>query len=665
MPAPGALEAQDALPGLQTGMLLADRYRIVRELGRGGFGAVYRAWDSRLNKAVAVKENLETQPEAQRQFTLEATVLANLSHPNLPRVTDHFTLPQQGQYLVMDFIEGEDLASRLKREGSVSLEHALGWINQVLDALIYLHSRKPPVIHRDIKPANIRIAPTTGVGPGRAVLVDFGLVKITGPQSQTTMGARAVTPGFAPPEQYGRGHTNERTDIYALAATLYMLLTGQHPPDSVQRLAGSPLLPVHQFAPQLPTKISQVIARAMALDADQRYQSAAEFKAALQESTSTVPKPVLVSPMPAGQMPAPVLESPQPAPIPRTVAVEASPPVPAYSAIPPYPPPVQTPPHVPAGVRPGLQATRKPSSCLGRSMLILGGIIAASLLLGLIAMLGFWGWSVMQTSAQATGTANGLATQAVLNITSTSQAQVTGTAQARLSATAQIVQKMTAQAQATGTALAGAVATQAARTTATAGARETLAAAPQATEQAWAALAVALGVNQARTLIHGPESGSLVHNADDTQVVLHIVETNLRDFVVEVRFYNPYATSQGEWDYGLMLRHTGGNEQLRLSVSSDGTWELRNVTGDVDNATVIHEGSVSNLDTSQNGYNTFLVICQGERGFFYLNSSPVASLDLSSRMNAGWIALGTGMWTGHEINGAQTRFENFVIWSLP
>jgi serine/threonine protein kinase len=652
-------EAEAAPPSLKTGMVLVERYRIVRELGRGGFGAVYRAWDSRLNKAVAVKENLETMPEAQRQFTREATVLANLSHPNLPRVTDHFTIPNQGQYLVMDYIEGEDLATRLKREGKVSLEQALGWINQVLDALVYLHTRKPAVIHRDIKPANIRIAPTTGTGPGRAVLVDFGLVKVTGPQSQTTIGARAVTPGFAPPEQYGRGHTDERTDIYALAATLYMLLTSQHPPDSVQRLAGSPLLPVHQFTPDLPVQVSQVIARAMALDADQRYQTAAEFKAALEESTKTAPRPLLVNPLPAPQPHVPALETPAAPPIPRTVAVD-SPPGPLYSATPVYPP-VQAPPYVPADIRPARRAARRPSSCAGRSLMVIGGVAAAFLLLGLIGMLAFWGYSVMQTSTNATGTAIGLA----LNATSTSQAQVTGTARTRLTATAHVVQVITAQAQATGTALAGAVATQSAKATATAGARETQVAAPQATESAWSALAASLGVNQHRTMVYGPESGSLVHNADDTSVVLYNVDVNLQDFVIEVRFYNPYSTSEGQWDYGIMLRHQGGNDQLRLTIFSDATWELRNVTGDVDHATVIHEGTIDNLDTSENGSNALLVICSGERGYFYVNGKPVATLDLSSRVSAGMIAMATGLWTGHEINGSQTQFANLIIWSLP
>src|SRR5512136_1921134 len=167
---------------LQTGQVFNNRYRIVKLLGQGGFGAVYRAWDANLNKPCALKENLDVSPEAQRQFTREATVLANLSHPNLPRVTDHFILPGQGQYLVMDFVEGDDLASILRQRGAVPPEQAIAWIMQVADALSYLHTRQPPVVHRDIKPANIRITPD-----GRAMLVDFGLVKIYNAQMRTTL----------------------------------------------------------------------------------------------------------------------------------------------------------------------------------------------------------------------------------------------------------------------------------------------------------------------------------------------------------------------------------------------------------------------------------------------------------------------------------------------
>jgi serine/threonine-protein kinase len=261
---------------LSPGHLLNNRYTIERLLGQGGFGAVYKAHDANLDKPCAVKENLDTSQEAQRQFLREATVLANLSHPNLPRVTDHFIIPDQGQYLVMDFIEGEDLQHLVEKSGPLEPGRAAALISQVMDALAYMHSRVPPVLHRDIKPANIKLTPE-----GKAVLVDFGLVKLYDSHTKTTMGARAITPGYSPTEQYGQGSTDARTDVYALGATLYMLVTGINPPESVQRVAGDTLRPAHLVNPRVPPFMGMAIAHAMEMVPANRFQSMMEFKAAL------------------------------------------------------------------------------------------------------------------------------------------------------------------------------------------------------------------------------------------------------------------------------------------------------------------------------------------------------------------------------------------------
>jgi len=251
---------------------------MVKQLGQGGFGAVYRAWDTSLEKPCAIKENLGTTDEAQRQFRREATILANVIHPNLPRVTDHFIIPGQGQYLVMDYVEGEDLQSMLERTGGpLPTQQVLSWMGQVCDALSYLHSQNPPIIHRDIKPANIRITPS-----GQAMLVDFGIAKIFDPHMKTTTGARAVTPGFSPPEQYGQGTTDSRSDIYALGATIYALLTGQIPPDSVNLISGGAAPhPTQEINRQVPAHVSNAIARAMQVNRTSRFENTRDFKAAL------------------------------------------------------------------------------------------------------------------------------------------------------------------------------------------------------------------------------------------------------------------------------------------------------------------------------------------------------------------------------------------------
>jgi formylglycine-generating enzyme required for sulfatase activity len=269
---------------LAQGSVLNQRYRVVSLLGEGGFGAVYRVWDLNLERPLALKENLATSIEAQRQFKREAQILFDLSHPNLPRVIDLFVVADQGQYLVMEFVEGQDLEEMLEQRGKpLPLEKALEWTGQICDALDYLHRQQPPIIHRDIKPANIRITRSS-----TAMLVDFGIAKLYDADSKTTQGAQAVTPGYSPLEQYGRGHTDARSDVYALGATLYTLLTNQLPPASVDRLARSvgELKPASELNSAVPQGVSQAIEQSMSLECDARFSSAAAFKRALTRGRS-------------------------------------------------------------------------------------------------------------------------------------------------------------------------------------------------------------------------------------------------------------------------------------------------------------------------------------------------------------------------------------------
>lgn len=259
---------------LEPGSILHNRYRIDTQLGKGGMGAVYLAFDQTLQIQVAVKENLNLNPESERQFQREATLLASLRHPNLPRVTDHFILEGR-QYLVMDYIEGEDLHTRSKRQ-LPGLPEVMGWADAMSSALSYLHRRQPPIIHRDIKPANLKLQPD-----GTLVLVDFGIAKIVD-QAATTTGARGLTPGFSPPEQYGGARTDARSDQYALAATLYCLLTGRAPVDSIERmLKKQELVPPRQLNPAVPQSVEEALLVALSLDQDERFPDIDTFAAAL------------------------------------------------------------------------------------------------------------------------------------------------------------------------------------------------------------------------------------------------------------------------------------------------------------------------------------------------------------------------------------------------
>ncbi len=267
---------------LERGTLLHKRYRIVEILGQGGMGSVYRAVDENLGVDVALKENLFTTDEYARQFRLEAVILANLRHPNLPRVSDHFVVGDQGQYLVMDYIEGEDLRQRMERLGNISEEDAILIGAAMCDALTYLHTRKPPILHRDLKPGNVKVTPD-----GHIFLVDFGLAKVVQGSQATTTGARAMTPGYSPPEQYGTARTDPRTDIYSLGATLYASLTGIIPEDGLARaMDNAQLTPLRKRNPKITRRLAQAIEKAMAIDPAERFQTPEDFKRALLGSKS-------------------------------------------------------------------------------------------------------------------------------------------------------------------------------------------------------------------------------------------------------------------------------------------------------------------------------------------------------------------------------------------
>ncbi len=269
--------------------LLQSRYRIIRLLAEGGMGAVYLARDERLKRDVALKECLFTDEGLRRAFEREALLLANLNHPALPRVIDHFT-EGTGQFLVMDFIEGDDLAVMIvRRANPFPLDDVMRWAGELLDALEYLHSRQPPIIHRDIKPQNIKINDA-----GRIVLLDFGLAKGAAwheSQMATGRSVQGYTPSYAPIEQIKGTGTDARSDLYSLAATLYHLLTGEPPVDALTRVTdiatedADPLRPANEVNPHVPSTVAAVLKRATAIKPDHRPTSVAEMRSMLKDDS--------------------------------------------------------------------------------------------------------------------------------------------------------------------------------------------------------------------------------------------------------------------------------------------------------------------------------------------------------------------------------------------
>jgi serine/threonine protein kinase len=274
---------------LARGTILRSRYEMSDVIGQGGMGRVYLALDQRLKgRRCAIKEIVPpSTPDgrplepAREQFRREAEMLAQLDHPNLPRVYDYFSVDGR-DYLVMDFVAGQDLKSIVddaRQRGRFLPENqVLMWTDQLCDALVYLHNQEPPVIHRDVKPANIKLTPA-----GHIKLVDFGLA-----ESGTTENTQTVTIvrgagslAYTPLEQWASESdtADVRSDIYALGATLYHLLTGQAPPSAqAHYLRPSILTPPTEINPALSEHVEQTILAAMSPHPQDRQASVADFR---------------------------------------------------------------------------------------------------------------------------------------------------------------------------------------------------------------------------------------------------------------------------------------------------------------------------------------------------------------------------------------------------
>jgi serine/threonine protein kinase len=331
--------------------MLQERYRIVEHVGKGGMGSVYKAVYTTqafsTTYAIKVTQADTSQTHISKAFESEANLLAQLRHPALPRVADYFVQNDQ-LFLVMDFIEGADLATLLEQRGApFPVDDVLGWADKLLDALEYLHTQDPPIIHRDIKPQNLKLDPQ-----GNLYLLDFGLAK--GAEGTLLSG---YTAHYAPLEQFQGLGTDARGDIYSLAATLHHLLTNVDPRGATMRasvvLSGGekqdPQKPAHELNPQVPESISTVLTRAMAIQPEKRYNNTTEMRVALhdaQNQTGFIPPPEPPSKDATQFIPPPS----QPGPIPGTQRLD-----PPDSASTPKPPP----------------PTRKPPVILGVVLLLL------------------------------------------------------------------------------------------------------------------------------------------------------------------------------------------------------------------------------------------------------------------------------------------------------
>jgi len=374
---------------LTTGSILKERYRIDRRLAAGGMGVVYAAWDLNLGQACAIKENRIVTDSGMQYFEREARLLAGVRHSHLPNVVDYFSIPGQGQYLVMSFIEGIDLKELMEARGALDEARVIGWAIEILNALDYLHQRN--IIHRDIKPTNIKITPD-----GEAVLVDFGIAKDTDSLSNTISSAARGTPGFSPPEQY-RSRTDLRSDIYALGATLYVMLTGILPADALTRLLDpETYVPLSALPLNLNPMLVKSIDKALALDPRERFASAQEMLAGLRGEFA---EPVMAQPVKQGDVILPgVRKRGEPAPIKATDSLKTA----VLSGA------ETTKTIAPATVplRPKLRAVKPPEKARP-DWLVRGGVAALGLLLLMLLCLvsrPFWLGAVGAAQQSATST---------------------------------------------------------------------------------------------------------------------------------------------------------------------------------------------------------------------------------------------------------------------
>ena len=276
---------------VKAGKILKERYKIERFISQGGMGNIFQAEDLRLEgRQCAVKEirldislPKKTISQSREQFKKEATVLARLDHPNLPKVSDFFSI-DESDFLVMDFVPGEDLRTKMikarQRKEFLEERDILKWAQQLADALIYLHNQDPPILHRDIKPGNLKITPD-----GILKLVDFGLVKIMAPEDATiTVIQGRGTALYTPIEQYGgdTGHTDIRSDIYSFGATLYHLITNHPPPEARELFLKPNSLPsILGLNKKVSPRTARAIEWAMSLHPDQRPENVLAFRDAL------------------------------------------------------------------------------------------------------------------------------------------------------------------------------------------------------------------------------------------------------------------------------------------------------------------------------------------------------------------------------------------------
>jgi len=600
---------------------------------------VFLAHDPLIGRDVAVKvlpREFLHDPSFRGRFEREARTIAMLEHPAIVPIYDFGE--QDGQpFLVMRYMKGGTLADRLQ-DGPLSVDATAAILKRIGAALDHAHSHG--VIHRDLKPGNILFDEYE-----LAFLSDFGIVKLAQETVTFTGDSIVGTPAYMSPEQvHGRKAIDGRSDLYTLGLILFEMLTGEMPfqADTPAKImmahVMNPAPPILEMRPDLPPGCGLLVSKALAKEPEERFQTGADLAEALRQ---------------AGERQETVVESPvwtRPAPPPRAAEEAEGPP--------PGPPRADT-EHEQAPAAPERRRYLWPALGLAVALaLCCGGIAFAS---AFFPNLGGVLASGTATSPAPAVTAAGGAQEADAPATATDEALAAATATAAAAAESEAATATgVAQLTATADAQAAAIATRIVESTVTAEARLAATATAYApTRHVEEAIQDVLRIRQ-NDPVFGPTGGNLFHVIDGF-IKSDYADLDVRDFVADAVFYNPYAATTGGWDIGYLFRETEVNNQFRLTVESNGEWSLTAQEGDA--ANVVNSGVVDNLNVGDGAANRLTLLANGEIGYLFVNGNYIAELDLSAWNVSGDVGVGTSFYEGNEIDGEATAYEEFTIWS--
>ena len=650
------------------------RYQVEGEIGRGGMATVFKAYDPRFERHVAIKvlpREFMHDPEFRARFNREAKTIATLEHPAIVPVYDYGE--DDGQpYLVMRYMLGGSLSDRLEN-GPLSIEESAEILQRLGSALDRAHSQG--IIHRDLKPGNVLFDQY-----GDAFLADFGIVQVSGSNSNlTASGSLVGTPMYMSPEQvYGDKELDGRSDIYALGIILFQMLTGHLPyeADTPAKLMMKHILePVPDLLtdrPDLPPEAEVVVSKALSKDREDRFDTASAFSAAL----STITREMPVSDELQKQL--------------ASIQADIAPEQTKTTAL--GTPVDQAPPELSDDVLEDMgipASTEKPpvtkdSSSTERKnlawvLVLIAVLLAACIGLCIIAALGVnqmqkdGAFDELGTAVSSDLPIEGTPTTVAFPLLDPDEVAKATTLAGLVITREQIAIEATTNAEnapieqpteisdiepaaATRESL---IATRSAAANVTIEAPETGSDA-EATREALIAERNAAAVAFPIPAVFGPVNGELLHEADSTLESIY-TGVNLSNFIARATVLNPYATSIGSWDFGILFRQEVTDEELRLVVRSDGVWNLNNRSAEGDS--FVQDGTVSEfLNLNEGGSNEITLVAFDEVGLFFLNGHLISKLDLSARDAFGEVALGTGFYSSNKQAGESTGYEDFTVW---